>query len=357
MRRLKKVLVGGLLVVSMLASTLMSGCGSKLSAADTVATIGETKLNYGVYNIAIRMSQATYDSYRSLFGDDLWSQDIQGDGTTLSDNVKENALTQFQTMLALDAHKDEYGVKITDEDTEKINAAAKAYVEKNKDAINSYITTTEADVAEYLRLYTVYSRMSAAIKAKSNATVTTEEAAMKTVSYATINYANKANDAGETVAMTEDEKAEAKKKAEEILAGAREEGDFEQLVKDAGYNVASASYDSTGSGVAEDIKKAADQLNEGEYADLVITDTYIYVVKLDKEFDEKATETNKESMLETKKTEYFNTTIKPWTEALEVKKNDDVWSKIVFNKQISVVTDSKASTEAGSTAESSSSAQ
>ena len=139
MRRLKTVVISSLMVVALLVSTLVSGCGAKLSASDSVATIGDKKLNYGVYNIAIRMSQATYDSYRYLFGNDLWSQDIQGNGSILSDNVKDNALEQFHTMMVMDAHKDEYGVNITDEDIQKINASAKAFVEKNKDAINSYI--------------------------------------------------------------------------------------------------------------------------------------------------------------------------------------------------------------------------
>lgn len=349
MRRLKTVVISSLMVTALLVSTLVSGCGAKLSASDSVATIGDKKLNYGVYNIAIRMSQATYDSYRYLFGNDLWSQDIQGNGSILSDNVKDNALEQFHTMMVMDAHKDEYGVNITDEDIQKINASAKAFVEKNKDAINSYITTTEADVAEYLRLYTVYSRLMAAIKSKSGATVSTEEAAMRTVSYATINYANKTTDSGETVAMTEEEKSAAKAKAEEILAAAQEGGDFESLVKDAGYNVASTSYDSTGSGVAEEIKKAADVLEEDEYSAVVESENYLYIIKLDKEFDEKATESNKETLLEKKETEYFNSVIEPWKKEVEVKKNDSIWSKIEFNRQLSIVTESTASSTSAST--------
>ncbi len=336
---IRKRIAGAILAAVVAASALLTGCSADIDPSTTVASVGETKVSYGMANFLIRMQQATYDTYyKAYFGDDMWTKDVTGEGQTLAESVKSGVLDSLKEMYSIDAHKSEYNVEVTAEDTDKINTVAKTFMENNRSTVKGgYAITRQEDVTEVLRLYTVRAKVSKAIKATVDKNVTDEEAAQRSFSYVSLSLSNKTDESGNSVDLTDEEKEEVKKKAAKLAADLKAGGNFEDLAKEAGGNVNTDSYgkDDNGS-VDAKVIEAAGKLKEGECSDPVETENAVYVIRIDKDFDKEATDKKKESIIRSREDEKFTEVTKGWQESVEVKPVDDAWSKIVFDHTMAV---------------------
>ena len=141
---------------------------------------------------------------------------------------------------------------------------------------------------------------------------------------------------GNSVDTTDEQKAEIKKQAEEVLAQAKESGDFDAAAQTAEKTVNTGTYGSDDTLYDTLIKEAADQLDEGQFADLIETDTGYYLVRLDSKFDQEATDTKKESIVSQRKSEAYSAKIQEWKDAADFQVDDKVWGKINFDQPLEV---------------------
>ena len=77
--------LAALVLAGVLCLTTLVGCGAKSS--DTIATLGNEKVSFGVANFVIKYQKASVDDmyalYASMYGvDSLWSMDMTGSGST-----------------------------------------------------------------------------------------------------------------------------------------------------------------------------------------------------------------------------------------------------------------------------------
>ena len=330
----RKKIVGAVLAVVAAASMLFSGCAADIDPSTTVATIGETKLTYGEANFMLRMQQATYDTYyRSYYGADMWDKDMTGEGKTLGETVKTSTLESIRDMIAADVHKSEYNVDVTDEEMEKIKTTAQTFMNKNSSKVSSgFAITREEDVVEILRLYTIKAKVSKLIKDTADKNVSDEEAAQRSFSFVSFNIQGDIDENGESVEITDEKKEEIRKTAAKLLEDAKAGGDFEELAKAAGQNVTKDNYGKDDDGTVEAVRQAADKLKEGEFADLIEADGNLFVIRLDKEFDREATDEKKKTIVTQREQAKLEEVTKPWTDALEIKPVEEVWSKVGFNR-------------------------
>lgn len=114
--RFKKFTALALAVVTA-ASVAMTGCGSRIDEDAVVATLGDKEISLGLANFMAQYTAVSYDSYITMgyAKENMWSQDLSGNGKTMQDNVKDGILTQIQTNYLLEDHMKDYGVEITDE--------------------------------------------------------------------------------------------------------------------------------------------------------------------------------------------------------------------------------------------------
>lgn len=100
------------------ASVAMTGCGSRIDEDAVVATLGDKEISLGLANFMAQYTAVSYDSYITMgyAKENMWSQDLSGNGKTMQDNVKDGILTQIQTNYLLEDHMKDYGVEITDEE-------------------------------------------------------------------------------------------------------------------------------------------------------------------------------------------------------------------------------------------------
>ena len=345
---IRKKMAGAVLAAVVTASLVFSGCGANIDPATTVATIGDTKVSYGLANFWLRMQQANYDVYyRQYFGDKMWDDKSSTESDkTMGESLKQTVLDGFKQFYVLDEHKADYNIEITEEEMAKIKSVAKSFMEKNSAAVSKgYAVTREEDVAEALRLLTVESKVSKAIKSGVDKNVSDEEAAQRTFTYIRFNIKNKTGDNGAVVDLTEDEIKTVREKASKMYEAVKAGGNVDDLAKENDAMVSTYSYGKNDEGMAKAVLEAADKLKEGEFSDIIENEGFLYIVRLDKEHDAEATENKKQSIITQRENELFESVTKPWLEAKEMKIDEAVWSKVKFERTMSMAAPSSSAAQ------------
>ena len=92
--------------------------------------------------------------------------------------------------------------------------------------------------------------------------------------------------------------------------------------------VQTGTYDADDESLDTEVKDALDALAEGETSGLITTDETYYIVRIDSDTDEEATESNRESIIEERQDTLYDETLEAWQE-------DDGWT--VNEKQLAKI--------------------
>lgn len=327
----KRKLAAQLIAMAALTGITFGGCGNTIDSNAAFATLDDTTITMGVANFCAKYQQAMYDSfYMPMFGEDMWNNDLYGNGNTLQEDVKTQVAENLQNMYLLKAHMADYKVEITQEEEEAIGKAADEFLGANsKKAIRQAGAENREDVMEVLRLNTIQSKMRKCIMDEADATVTDEEAAQKKFSYVDIDASGYTDEDSRHVDYTEEEKADLKKKAEDIAAA----GDFDTAVTEAGCTASTETYGSpedTDAALDTAVLEALDNLREGEITGVIEVEDHYYVARLDSEFDQEATETKKEELMTQKQEEHYDDVLSGWRDEAKWKINEEEWAKVTF---------------------------
>lgn len=90
------------------------------------------------------------------------------------------------------------------------------------------------------------------------------------------------------------------------------------------------TFDAESTSPNEELIKAADALEEGGITDLIETDSGCYVAKVTSLLDREATDARKDTIVQERKDELYNTTCERWRKETEITVHEDVWKKIDF---------------------------
>lgn len=326
---MKKRAVACILAVACAAS--LAGC-SKFDGQATLAEVGDTKITADVANFYARYQQAQFESaYGSYMGDDMWATELS-EGQTYEESFKESIMESLETMYVLDAHKDDYNVSLTDDENKAIETAAKEFADNNDSSAKDVVSGDEETVKKVLELITVQNKMNEAMTADVDTEVSDDEAAQKKMQY--VFFSAKTTDAdGNSTDMTDEEKSDLKKSAEDFQKKAAKAKDFAAYAEEAGYTATDLTFDSDTTSPSEDLIKAADALKEGEVTDVIETDNGYYVAKLESLLDREATDSKKESIVSQRKSDQYQSLCEEWKKDADIKEHKKVWKTISFAKQ------------------------
>ena len=326
-----------LLTGTALTGLMVSGCGSTISDTAEFAKLGDTTITMGVANFFAKYQQAVYDSYyMAYFGEDMWNSDLYGSGKTMTEDMKENVAESLQDLYTLKAHMGDYDISLSDDEEAAITKAAEDFAADNtKAALEQVGAGNIENVKEMLRLQTIQKKMHDRIIQDADTTVTDEEAAQRTFSYVTV-----APD------HTHDEEGEEEGHSEEELAALK--------ATEAGLTVSTASYGSAadeGSSFDTSVLEAADALKEGQVSQTIEVDGTYYVLRLDSEHDEAATESKRQELISQKEEDYYNDILDGWKEAEDAAFtiNEEEWAKVVFEDRFKAPEEETESEAVGAT--------
>lgn len=337
-----------------LAAASVTGCSGSLDTDAVVAVVGEENITLGVANFYARMTQGQYETYyASMLGttaDQMWAQEYSED-ETMEDTVKEDLLESLETMYLMSQHAEEYGVALTEEEQEAIEAAAEKFDADNTEEAKSAVSGYKKDIEKVLELATIQSKITPLMREGVSEDVSDEEAAQKAMQYVYFAYTSM-DEEGNSVELSDEEKAELKEKAQSLTDRAKAGEDFAAVAAELAAEPQTVTFDSESTSPASELIEAADALAaEGEMTDVIETENGVYVAKLTSLLDREATDAKKTSIVEERKQEQYDSLIEEWKEAADITVDKKVWAKISFADQgISVITSEEENAE-GSTEE------
>lgn len=338
MKKFNTLAVCGALSVSMAASVL-AGCGEKaVDGTQTAMVIDGDEISLGTANYILRTEQAnTYAQMQGMMaylgggdGSSFWSLEGE-DGVTYGASFKETTVENLTRLVEIRKHAEEQGVSVTDEEMQRIQDAAKAFTEKNAEAVKK-LGVSEENVCEALELQTLEIKIKPQIVAAVDKVVSDEEAAQTTVTYIRL---KKPDD--------EAELKTAKEQMEQILAKVKKADagdDLKELSKAvneeayaAQYHYNKGAYDEESNVLETAVKDVLPDLKDGEVYDKVIDGTsYLYIIRLDHVFDKEKTEAQKETIVSQRENTLYEDTVSGWVEGITAETND-CWDKIVVDDE------------------------
>ncbi len=353
--------ISTLFLAGMMTTTgLLTGCGTKeaeMNPTDIVASYDGKEIEVGLVNFMAQLTAVSYDSYLgSYYGSSMWDSDLMGDGTTLAETVRKDTLEQVELAYLLEDHMEDYDLSISEDDLDSIEKAAEEFVSENSEEALEQMGATEDYVKEMLRITMIQKRMEAAIKADADTEVSDEDAAQRTFSYYNITLPETSEDT-ETATeegteaveeSTEQKEAELEAYAEEVAAYATT--DFDGVADNYSLTVNTYSYGKDEDSFATEVIEAADALSEGQVSSLIKTsDGAYYVIRLDSEFDQEATETRRQEIIDERQTDLYNEVTDSYKDGVEWEEDEDVLASISFAHMYSISTDE--TTESSETVE------
>ena len=330
------------IAAGVLAAVSVTGCSGSIDTDAVVATVGDEEITLGVANFYARLTQGDYETYyASMMGmaaEDMWAQEFDED-TTFEEQIKDSIMESLEDMYVLSQHAADYDIALTEEEKSAISDAAEQFEADNTDAAKEAVSGYKKDIEKVLELATIQNKMDSAMKEGVDEEVSDEEAAQKSMQYVLFSYTS-TDDSGNSTELTDEEKEELKTTAQSLADRSAAGEDFAAVASELGAEAQTATFDSESTSPSEDLITAADALqNEGDVTGLVETDSGIYVAELTSLLDREATDAEKETIVEQRRQDQYDSLLEEWKDAVEIEVNDRVWDKVDFIDQgVTVVT-------------------
>ena len=323
---MKNKIVSALLTVVLVAG-MLGGCAS-FKGDEVVAESGDIKITADTVHFFVRYYQQMYTSY---FGEELdWNSDV-GSGESYADYIKENVVSELETIQLLDLHAEEYGVSLSDEEVQKAADAAKEFVEENSEDVRGKVSGSEETVKEFLEAYGLSTKVKHAIEDGADEEVSDKEAAQKRMKYITFGF-TKPGESGGSEELSDEEKAEQKKLAEQVAARLADGEDIDEVAEELDLVVRDRTFDAETAGIPEVLKEELNIYKEGQASAVLEDEAGYYAAVLVSEFDKEATEAKKEQIRSDRRRELFNEVITKWREEVPFTVNDSILKKMDLEK-------------------------
>ena len=342
---------------------IMSGCSLSGGKGEKTSNGNKVLFSYDGTDVTLKkawiyakMTAAQYESYySSYFGENFWTMDMgtddEGNAITFEDYVKEQVVTQIKQIIVLNNKAEEVKCSLSDDDKKQCEEYAKAFAEdESGKAILAECGATEEDMQEIYEENALASKVQEYMIKETNTEVSDDEARKTTISRVVF-ATTKTDDDGNTVDMTDDEKAQVlatAKKAQEELKGGKSIAD---IAKEQEYTNTDETFAAGESEEGEAFEKLLAGMKDGDITQEVQECENGYVIaQLTAYTDANATAENKESIIAERQQEKFTEVYDEWTKDLEAEwsyKEDvdqDLWAELVLHAEDSTATEAAEET-------------
>ncbi len=340
MNNVKRTVLCGLLA-GCLASTVLAGCqGKGVDGSAAAITVNEDTISMGTANYILRYQQAetTYmmQAYGMAQAGSLWDYTFTAatsstDEVTYGGNMKDSVQESLVQFAVLRQHAGDFDLTIPEElQTAIADTASKTY-SANTEALNA-IGVSEENIKEALELTTLQRLMFYPMVEDTDTEVSDEEAARSTITYARTSLSSYNSETGASEDVSDEQKETFKTELAELIekVGSDAAGaDITALASEIdseGISVSTYSYAADGSdfSLAAEVQEAAKTLKDGElYPEVIECDGYYYVIRMDALFDEAATETQKQTIIDERKQTNYDEKLQAWVDEAKVTYSKD----------------------------------
>ena len=324
--------------MSVILGISMIGCSSKVNKDENIATVNGSGIIVGNYEKVLGLNKQSMEAY---YGNTIWDQEIE-EGVKYKDKFKEMILDQMiYTEVIYEAAKKE-NLLPTEEEVNKSIEEFNTSI-KDNDAYKKQLKELGID-DNFLKYQFERNLASDNYKEKFNKdnSVTNDEIKKYYDENKDDFYIDQVEAShiliktidDEDKKLSDEKKAEAKKKAEEVLAKAKAGEDFSELAKEYSQDTVSAKnggdlgFFKKGE-MVKPFEEAAFSMKVGEISDLVESDFGYHIIKVtDKEDRQKTFDEVKETIRKTLQDEKCDAQVEKLKEEAKVEKNEEILEKV-----------------------------
>lgn len=319
------------LVVILLLSTILTGCGAKEKkyvlttgfSKGEVFRVGESSCS--VPEIMVYLTNLQ-NQYEEVYGDRIWETTI--DGKSLSDNVKDVALSRIAQVKTMALLAKQQGITLDDRENDKVDNITDIYFDSLTSQEKSSMEIDRDIIHSLYEEYALATKVYESIIRDVNPEISDDEARTITVSHIFIKTYNYDDD-GNKVGYNSERRNEAKQLAEEIRQRIVDGEDFEVLAKE--YSNDEEVTISFGKGEKDkEFETAAFELGTDELSEVVETEFGYQIIKCLSTFNREVTDDNKIKIVEKRKQEVFSEEYEEFANGLTKGVNEELWDSIEF---------------------------
>lgn len=324
-----------LIVLLLLAVSVCAGCGMHEGDASTrvVLTTGFEKDEvFRIDSESCRVPEImvyltnTQNQYEKVFGPQIWETDLEG--VTLEENVKDRVLAKIAQIKSMNLLAKEHNVVLSAEDEKAVKEAAEQYYASLNETEVEQLRITEELIDQLYREYALAEKVYYYIIKDINPEISDDEARTITVEHILIKTYS-LNGKGERVPYTEEAKADARNRAEAVLAKLKDGEDFDSLITE--YNEDTKSQYSFGKGEMDKaFEEAAFNLGTGEISGIVESEYGYHIIKCLSTFNREETDANKVKIVEQRKKEVFGQEYNDFVAGLNKNLNQTLWDSVTL---------------------------
>ncbi len=336
----RKRLIALVLFVLMLFQ--ITGCGKENVDTKLVLTTGFKKdeifrietMSCTWPEVMVYLTNAQ-DQYESVYGKEIWKTDLNG--VTLEESVKETVLAQLAQVKTMNLLAEQHGVTLDDTEMEKVRAAAEEYYGSLNETEIASMQITEGTIENLYAEFALANKVYEDIIKDINPEISDDEARTITVQHILIKTYT-LDGTGKKIDYTGEARQEARQRAEEILALAREEGsDFEDLVLT--YSEGEKGTWSFGKGeMDKEFEDIAFNLETDEISGIIESEYGFHILKCISTFNREETDANKIKIVEKRKEEVFGQEYDAFVATLTRTLNEELWESVSLIRNEDVTT-------------------
>ena len=323
------------LAVILLMGVILVGCGDREPAT---ATVGKEKIGVSETIFYTRLNQQQWEmAYAESFGPDFWSRSLGEEIGTFADELKRQVMETVIQIHVLNAHADEYKIKLTKEEEAQVEARVAEFMESHSESVKEAAGATEELVEILLRQRVIADKVTEAMVADYVPTVTKEEASLGRMIYCLFSTLGTYDAQGNHTTVSEEEKGQIKEEAQAFAARAQELRDLEAAADmDKRTYIDVYFNETTNGGAHEKVAEILRTMEVGQVSEPIETEDGYYVIQYVSEYDEEATNANMENLAQVKTQQYFEDLYDRWCEQTEITVDWTVLDTIPIDKVLFV---------------------
>ena len=272
------------------------------------------------------------NAYEATFGEQIWT--TSAGNTTIEDAFKETVLAKVTRIKVLNLMAKEEKISLSGDEKKSLKKAAKAYMKTLSKNEKAELGADEDLVYQMYSEYALAEKVYNSIVDEVNFEISDDDARSITVEQIFIKTYHE-DTHGRLTDYSDAAKAEAKERALAIREKAVTESDFESLC--ALYNEEDESTHTYRRGeMPEAYENVAFALEEGEISYVITTDDGYYIVKCISTYERKATNENKEAIINEAKRKAFEEKYNEFLPNVIANINEKEWEniKIIHNSEM-----------------------
>ena len=269
------------------------------------------------------------NAYEATFGEQIWT--TSAGNTTIEDAFKETVLAKVTRIKVLNLMAKEEKITLSGDEKKSLKKAAKAYMKTLSKNEKAELGADEDLVYQMYSEYALAEKVYNSIVDEVNFEISDDDARSITVEQIFIKTYHE-DTHGRLTDYSDAAKAEAKERALAIREKAVTESDFESLC--ALYNEEDESTHTYRRGeMPEAYENVAFALEEGEISYVITTEDGYYIVKCISTYERKATNENKEAIINEAKRKAFEEKYNEFLPNIIANINEKEWEsiKIIHN--------------------------